>query len=647
MFRPDLQGLRAIAIILVVLSHAEFPFLTGGFVGVDIFFVLSGFLISGLLIREYERNGRISFSRFYARRLKRLLPALLFVLAVMTACAFWLLSFTEVKAQLGSAIYASTWTSNIYFALRELDYFDELAVNDLFLHTWSLGVEEQFYLVWPLLLLFALKFHRKNLPVNKQKPTLVFLGVVIFASLSLCLYLSTSAVQFAFYLMPSRIWQFSFGALVYVLFTKSSIAVRQRGFVFYSGLVLVIGSGIVLHSNLRYPGVWAILPSLGAALIILAGSGQTDNSTNPLANPVLVWIGDRSYSWYLWHWPVLIIGFSLGFKNQPWQIAGLVSLSLFLATLSYKYVELPFWKGRYSQLKPGRSLLFAILLMLLVVAAFFHLLRSSSESEMLDMQSNDWRLDVPGIYSASCDAWYRHARVEPCLSGDDDAERNVVVLGDSIGMQWLSIIPAIFTQPDWRTVVLTKSSCPIVDEDIFDKYIGRVFDVYRDWRNLVLELMQKLEPDIIVLGSSATYDFSETQWVEGSERIFEQLSESAGSVLVIAGTPTLGFDGPGCITRHLSESPDAFPVEECIAEDRNGPARTVANYLSEAADRFPNVYVLNFNDLVCPEGTCQAGDPNRIVVFRDSQHLTDSFVRSLIPEIRQRINKMNILLDTQ
>ena len=152
-FRPDLQGLRAIAILLVVLGHANMPLLSGGFVGVDVFFVLSGYLISGLLTQERHQTGRILLSRFYARRLKRLLPALMVMLLISTGGALWLLSDLEARAQLASAPFAASWTSNLYYVLGAVDYFNELASRDLFLHTWSLGVEEQFYLIWPPILM--------------------------------------------------------------------------------------------------------------------------------------------------------------------------------------------------------------------------------------------------------------------------------------------------------------------------------------------------------------------------------------------------------------------------------------------------------------------------------------------------------------
>ena len=189
-FRPDLQGLRAVAIILVVLAHAGVTFLPGGFVGVDVFFVLSGYLITGLLIQEYIDTGRIELLPFMARRLKRLLPALFFMLCIVVTSSLVLLSNYEATQQTTSLKFAATWTSNLFFSLSTIDYFAELKSKDLFLHTWSLGVEEQFYLVWPVLILFAFTL-LKQLQIgsaNRRTQLLTILGVLFLASFGLSWY---------------------------------------------------------------------------------------------------------------------------------------------------------------------------------------------------------------------------------------------------------------------------------------------------------------------------------------------------------------------------------------------------------------------------------------------------------------------------
>jgi peptidoglycan/LPS O-acetylase OafA/YrhL len=650
-FRPDLQGLRALAIVLVVLGHAGLSFVPGGFIGVDVFFVLSGYLITGLLWRELERDGRIVYSRFYARRLKRLLPALVTMLCISSGLAVWLLSSAESKAQLASGAFAATWTSNLYFVFTSVAYFNELAGRDLFLHTWSLGVEEQFYLVWPLVMLALVRFGGARLEDGNRGRRLLFWGLLatLLASLAASIHWSYVMPQSAFYQMPSRIWQFALGALLHLSLRGETSAapgpgVRLGGYpasvVLSMGLALILGSAVGLDPNRAYPGLWALVPSLGAVLVIAAGHGLAESGRSPLAHPALVWLGDRSYSLYLWHWPVLMLGFSLGFDGQSGPIAGLVLLSILAAMLSYRLVELPFWKGRFSHHAPRQVLLAGGGLMACVVLTLTFALTHLPETQRPTDRSLQALLDVPTIYRMDCDTWYADADVRPCIFGDKSAAKTVVLLGDSIGVQWFSAVADAFPEPEWRLVVLTKSSCPLVDEDFFYGRIGQVYHVCTRWRNGVLDELDRLKPDVVVLGSSPTYSFSERSWVEGSARILARVSKAAGDVYVIPGTPSLPFDGPGCADRSVSPDGDVDP-SACLAEDRLQRVEPVAGYLGQAAGRFANVRLLDLNDLVCPGGACNAIGPNGELVFRDSQHLTDSFVRSVARAVRQRLLRLH------
>ncbi len=652
-FRPDLQGLRAIAILLVVLGHANMPLLSGGFVGVDVFFVLSGYLITGLLTQERHQTGRIILSRFYARRLKRLLPALMVMLLISTGGAIWLLSDLEARAQLASAPFAASWTSNLYFVLSAVDYFNELASRDLFLHTWSLGVEEQFYLIWPpILLAIAWLAHRARTSPRQRMIRWLSLGFLFMASLGLALAWTLSSPTAAFYLMPARIWQFAIGALVYLALSDlgertTPTVPNPPGFspmtawlAFGLGLILIIGSALLLHPNLAYPGVWALAPSLGAALVIAAGHSLSARTGGPLAHPALVWLGDRSYSWYLWHWPLLMLGFSLGLEGQPLATLGLILLSLLAAMLSYELIERPFWKGRFSHATPKRILLLGLLAMALGIALLYHLLRGLAPAVAIPASAASIvQADIPVIYQMPCDAWYQHARVEPCVFGTDDASKTVVLLGDSVGAQWFSMVPALFPAPTWRTVVLTKSSCAMVDEDYFYPRIKQIYSICTEWRNAVLAALERQPPDVVIMGSAATYDFTASQWVEGTARVLDRLGKVAETILVIPGTPSLGFDGPGCVARALS-SGGTIDRDACQATDRLALVSPVADYLRQSADRFPNSHLLDLNDLVCPDGVCQAVSPEGLLVFRDSQHLTDRFVRARTPQIRQKLNAL-------
>lgn len=659
-YRYDLQGLRAIAVLLVVAAHSNSSILQGGFIGVDLFFVLSGYLITGLLLSEVTQKGDILMFRFYARRLKRLLPALLCVMSVTAILASWLLSGVEAREQLASASYAATWTSNFYFLFSNFDYFDELAGRDLFLHTWSLGVEEQFYLIWPLLLWFALSSVKRNVVGEQAANRLLFIFLIalLIVSLILSIYWTINMPRAGYYLMPSRIWQFTLGACVYLgtrqlaenkkLFNYCRIDICAKVSLVL-GLILIFLSAVLMGPDISYPGYWAIFPSLGAGLLIFSGSIVDDSQKNILGHPVMAWLGDHSYSLYLWHWPILMLGFSMGFQGNVQATVGMLLLSLLASMFTYRYVELPFWKGRWSSVLPGRIILISILAMSISLFALDQLRRQLPDVEATTDISYKWRFDVPAIYFQTCDAWYHHSRVEPCYFGSDDAENNIVLLGDSVGAQWFSMIPEIFPQSEWRTTVYTKSSCPVVDEDWFYSRIGGNYEVCTEWRNAVLDEVESQRPDVVIVGNSATYDFNAVQWIEGSARIFERLSKAASYVLVIPGTPALGFDGPGCVARNINNNVQ-INTELCSSTNQMQDIYPITSYLQQAVDRYENVHVLDLNQLVCPDEICRAITEDGVVVFRDGQHLTDSFVRYLAPKIRSLMGaatKGDVFLENQ
>jgi peptidoglycan/LPS O-acetylase OafA/YrhL len=615
--RRDIQGLRAVAILLVVLAHAGVPGFAGGFIGVDVFFVLSGYLITGLLLRERESTGDIRLAAFYARRLKRLLPALAVMLAGTLLVAPLLLTPAELDAQTGSARFAATWTSNVYFAFANIDYFAELETRDLFLHTWSLAVEEQFYLAWaPLLLLITRGLGAE--PAGRRRRLLKVLAAVLGGGL--VLYGAGVALDpvRTFYMMPARIWQFALGALTWVAFGPVAGA-KQRwaDAAGWAGLALVVGSALSLEATRA--SAWLAAPSLGAALLIAGGCGRASIS-GWLSHRVPVWIGDRSYSWYLWHWPVLMIGASFGVSGAG--VVALVLCSLALASLSYGLVELPLWKGRRANAAAPRLVNLAAVL---VMAAFVAIPARVVE---LPVASTSKVAAGPD----TCDDWYRSAAVRPCRYGPPEAGKTVVLIGDSIGAQWLPLVAAALPAPAWRLELLTKSGCPIVDEDFVYERIGKVYAVCRAWRDAVLAYVAELRPQVVVIGSSVQYPFSRDQWIGGSRRVLARLTAAAGHAVVIPGTPGLSFHGPQCLEQNARAAERLIGVPRSCGEPwKDGAATDVAGYLREALQPFPRASLLDLNDRVCPSRWCRADTPDGLVVFRDSRHLTGEFARTLAP----------------
>ncbi|MFA6231278.1 MAG: acyltransferase family protein [Rhodanobacter sp.] len=647
-YRGDIEGLRAVAIFLVIGAHAGVPWLAGGFVGVDVFFVLSGFLITGLLTREIAKTGKLGFANFYARRLRRLLPALLTMLLVICLVAIVTLAPGDQGRQATAAATASIWLSNMHFALANLDYFSPAAGTNLFLHTWSLGVEEQFYLIWPALVLWTFATMRgEGTHPGRLKVSMLLVGLT---SLLASLVLTRSAPQMAFYLMPLRAWQFAAGALVWLYFGSSSAdsapdatapsGIAARRWIGWSGLGLILLSGLWFDANSAYPGWRALLPTAGAAAILAASVNGFDGGVSRLLSlrPMQA-IGRISYSWYLWHWPVLLLGAALLPSDSGIYRTGLVALSLLLAVLSYAWIESPIRHQSRWIVRPGVTILSAIGLMLLAnVMCIVWFNAASAWQDSPDQQRyRQAQVDAPPIYAMGCDDWYHSDRVRICAFGPQDAAHTAVLMGDSIGAQWFSALADIFNRPRWRLLVLTKSSCPMVDAPFFYARIGRDYVECTTWRKQALLQIASMKPDVVILGSVQSPDFSQTQWVDGTARVLQVITAATGHIYILRGTPHLPFDGPDCLSAqnwlpslHARKGRCEWPAFSQHDDD-------VYRWLQQASSRFSNVTAIDMNPLVCPEGECRA-ERNGMVVFRDSQHLTAIFIQSLAPALKDRLD---------
>ena len=658
-FRPDIQGLRAVAVALVILAHAGVAGFAGGYVGVDVFFVLSGYLITGLLLEERVATGTIRYGEFLARRLRRLLPAMLAMLLVVLIVSTIVLTPFEMRQQSRSFPYAAAWISNFFFSFAERDYFLALQDHDLFLHTWSLGVEEQFYLIWPWLVLLFVGFKARVADrLSQGKVILVGFAMVFVASLVLSIYLSANLPLLAFYMMPSRFWQFALGSGVYVgmhmAFDWRAVSMGRKGKIGawiagLTGVMLVICSAVLLSPDISYPGWYALAPSFGAALLIAAGRISDRAAAGPiLSSGLFVWIGDRSYSLYLWHWPILILGTATGISGLVAGKLVLVALTVALAMLSYRYIELPFWKGRLRTAIPKHVVVYAVTTIIVSVTAYNALERQvfGSSVESLVADGYDPRMDAdPRVYLSGlhCDTGHFATQVVPCALGNPTGERLAVLLGDSIGAQWSPAVSEVFPSPEWQILVLTKSACAIVDKTWHYNKAGGDYTVCTEWRNMVLDYIDMIAPDVLIIGSSATYNFTATDWVDGTTRVLQRVAPSVGHVVLIAGTPHLSFDGPSCL-----EDPWRFSFrlingdrecEEAMTETRSD---VVANYLRQSARGFANVGVVELGGVVCPDGRCAAQTPDGVVIFRDEKHITASFARSLVPLFKDRLEVLGV-----
>ena len=642
-YRADIEGLRALAILLVICAHAAMPGLSGGFVGVDVFFVLSGFLITGLLMQEMSNTSRLSFAEFYLRRARRLFPALIVMLLGSAALAALVLAPAAQMLQSVAGASAAAWASNIHFAFNKLDYFAPGNETNIFLHTWSLGVEEQFYLVWPALIYLVL---RKNFATGLGRLRLCMMLVMVF-SFGGCLFATYEYPQQAFYMMPLRAWQFAIGALVWLEFRARhgwlfvhGAGIRARSLLGWSGLLLLLGAGCLLGTDKPYPGLYALAPTIGAAFVIAAGCyGDATVVQRLLSLAPMQAIGRISYSWYLWHWPVLLLGRALTGSNIPiWRLLYVV-VSLLLAVASYRLVEQPVRHQRWWLTHKRMAVYGLLSSMVLSVALMLHWYGYAGKvalggGQRVIAESHN---DAPIIYPMGCDDWYSSDRVRACAFGDAHAEHTAILFGDSIAGQWFPAVSKLFERPGWRVLVFTKSSCPMVDQDFFYSRIGRVYTECSRWRKDVLQEISKLKPDLVLISSSDNAGFSEKEWSDGSMRVLQSISSTVSHIYVLRATPHLPFDGPDCLAEYSSRPRWLPGGNGCSAPLENERADLIYASLQKAASHFENVHVLDMSDVICPGGICHA-EQGRMIVFRDSQHMTATFAQSLAEKLGSRLH---------
>lgn len=336
--RRDIEGLRAIAVGVVVLYHAHFLELRGGFIGVDVFFVVSGFLITSLLLREHSANGRVSLPRFYGRRVRRLLPAsCLIIVGTVVAGNIWLepLRLRDLGTD---AVASGGFVANIVFAQRGTDYLQSALPPSALQHYWSLAVEEQFYVVWPALL--ALLLWRGARSISRAA---IGIAVVSIASFVVCIWQTSVSQPWAFFGLHARAWELGAGALLAISWPRVvAVSPRLRGVGGWIGVGVIVAACFAISEAMAFPGVLALAPVIGTVLVLAAGDDATRGPVVVLRRGILQWIGARSYSIYLWHWPALIIGeAALDGSPSAMERLLLVAGSVVAADLSYRFVENP------------------------------------------------------------------------------------------------------------------------------------------------------------------------------------------------------------------------------------------------------------------------------------------------------------------
>jgi peptidoglycan/LPS O-acetylase OafA/YrhL len=639
-FRSDIEGLRGIAILLVVAFHAGVLWTAGGYVGVDVFFVISGFFITGMLAREVSSTGDIDLTDFYARRARRLLPAFLLVVLATIAIALWLYAPIDQRPIAADARVVALSSGNILFARTAVNY--HAASENPFLHTWSLAVEEQFYLVWPLLFLFVGRAYGSAGATRRRLITWVSLagGISFLASL----WVTRVAQPWAFFGMPTRLWEFALGGVA-ALAVSPETRRCGGGLLQLAGLLCIGFAALVFNDATPYPGIAALVPTLGTVALLVGGERAPSSAiTRLLETRWLRWLGKLSYTWYLWHWPLVgvaaVIDWEIGVGGRiAWSVA-----ALGLAWLTHRFVEEPARRGTLLRDRP-QLLNAAALAATVVVAMIAHGAISIAERNTSSPEQRRYAAARRDGMAHDCWGSLLENATAPCVFGDTTAQTTVVLMGDSHAEHWLPALDRIGRERSWKVIAMVKPACPVAAvEELVSSRLKRQYTECTRWRRATLRRIVSLRPDAVILASDDHYvpadgersasGVTPASWRDGLRRTYGALSRAGLSTVVIRDVPRVGFDVPACLSRRASNAP--FNEKRCEYDRERSLMRRAVEAQSDAARGLPRVSIVDMNDRICSSERCPVVQRGAIV-YRDGDHLTATFSEGEAPVLGERI----------
>lgn len=760
-FRADIQGIRTIAVLSVLLFHAGLPWLPGGYVGVDVFFVISGFLITGLLIKELSRTGRISLVDFYVRRVRRILPAALVVIALTLAAGWLFLPLSRWESLGWTALWAALSVANWSLAVDSTDYFNAGAAPSPLQHYWSLGVEEQYYLLWPLLmiLLVLLTLRRgtrgtgsatatagtrgsaRDTPRdsagegirNAGRPSvldpravagrvMVLAGVVGAASFAHSVLYTPQNQGAAYFVTTTRIWELAVGAgLAALVVLLPALPSLLRTVLGWGGLAMVLAAVLLFTDSTVFPGFAAALPVVGSALMILAGTHAVDDrhgagvgrllSTRPAR-----WIGDLSYSLYLVHWPLIaIVSWQFADGLPLWLGLVLAAVSVPLAWLLRVAVEKPFMgshsaaaaptagqaraEARRRRLRGTAGPLLAGGLATAAVSALALALALTAADRTAD-PSGDTPVAGAGAAGASApseeaadgdgqdsaaggskptaepavppadwdpvdelaDVAYEDIAPNPaaagedgsplvkrqchtkavddtakrCEDGDPNAETTLLLVGDSHIHHWSEAVVTAALERGWFVVSYAKGACPITTHtvELSAEHGGpRPFTECTSWNENVMKEIEAEQADVIVTSASFYRDQDGSSAADGMAEGWEKLVANADHTVVIADPPHSDQLVSDCVERNPDD------LSACTWDKEAGVAASGTPDILAAAEKVPEVDVIDLTDFICPGDRCAPVVGNALV-FTDTNHMTATFSRSLAGPMGERLDRI-------
>ena len=638
-FRPDIEGLRGLAVLLVVCFHGGLAWFSGGFIGVDVFFVLSGYLITGLLVAEFQRTSRIDLVRFYGRRAKRLLPAFALMLTVTLGVAAVIYGPDELLSTARAGRSAAVYLSNVFFGREAADYFAAGVKTNPFLHTWSLAVEEQFYLFWPLLVWMGLRGR------GSTTPLVWLLTVVSLASLGVCLWTTANTQTFAFYQLPARAWEFGLGGVAQLLSARLRLLPRVAWrAVVLAGLAIVVGSASLIPEGPRFPGALALFPVCGTCLALMGGAALSrEGGLRLIAAGPLPALGALSYSWYLWHWPFLVFAAALFPTIGVGGKLLAVGLSLGCAAAGYVLVENPIRYSRTFTIHPGRAIAMAAGIAVCTVGLSTSVVRYSGQLAQVPVLQRIVavaRADISRIPRQRCTQATPSSAVITCNFGDTSSAIRVVLFGDSHAMQWFNSLEDISNLEHWELTTVVKSGCPVPSIDVPDQP-PRVVQACNTWRRGAFARIPILRAALVVVASSGGYlevtgrmnhgtGVTLDQWRSGAAASLAALSPSAAEILWVRDPPMPQGDVPTCVERSLRHG--WYPGGDCAMPRADVLFPAAFEAVRAAARGLPNVSFVDLSDVLCGDTSCPVVRMG-VLMYKDDSHLTGAFADSLAREL--------------
>jgi len=664
-FRPDIQGMRALAVGMVVIYHLYPSLLPGGFAGVDVFFVISGFLITGHLLREYQKTGRIALLDFWGRRAKRLVPAAALVLTVTWVASRFVLPATQL-ADTASQIRASAlYYQNWQLAWNAVDYLKSDSAASPVQHFWSLSVEEQFYLGWPLLFLLAalaaLTAQRRARRARGHHVVLLLAGAVVVGSLWYSVYYTHANPAGAYFVTTTRIWELGLGGLLALLPAGLSTRVGRFGLLGWAGLGLVIASAFVLSGTNAFPGYLALLPAGGAAVLILGGSAAGRFGPHRLTSTrPMVFVGGISYSLYLWHWPLIVLYIAWSGRRNG-VVAGLaiIVVAVSLSWLTKVWVE---DKVRTASLLSGhgwRSVSTALAAVVPVVLVALYITAqpgpwngrlgpnypgaAALASKVTKVKPEPFRptpsqVKLPTYWQQGCLVPQASPTPKECVYGDTSHPAlTVALVGDSMAGDWFTPLQQIADQRHWKLVTDLHSICPLSPALMVTPHASGPYTSCHTWGAAVMhDLTTSIRPDVVITSDwpglatvkhPAGGPAAQQEIGAGMAQYWDQLESHGISVVAIRESPDVGLNVPDCLSKH---TPKMCTVSKAKAEAHNPPTKFAVRAVSG------KVPLINMDSLICRPATCPPVIGN-VMVYQDSHHLTSTYALTTAPYLEKRL----------